>query len=47
MWGQYNEWQGCGYATGGLWYTKNNGQNLVPVFGNENTFVVGDSEDNN
>ena len=30
------------YATGGLWYTKNNGQSLVPVFDNENAFGIGD-----
>ncbi|MBK6380945.1 MAG: glycosyl hydrolase [Chitinophagaceae bacterium] len=30
------------YATGGLWYTKNNGQSLVPVFDKENVFGIGD-----
>ncbi len=30
------------YATGGLWYTKNNGQSLVPVFDKENAFSIGD-----
>ena len=30
------------YATGGLWYTKNNGQSLVPVFDKENAFGIGD-----
>ncbi|MBK7308986.1 MAG: hypothetical protein IPI88_19525 [Chitinophagaceae bacterium] len=30
------------YATGGLWYTKNNGQSLVPVFDKENVFDIGD-----
>ena len=30
------------YATGGLWYTKNNGQSLVPVFDKENAFCIGD-----
>ena len=30
------------YASGGLWYTTNNGQSLVPVFDNENAFSIGD-----
>ncbi len=30
------------YATGGLWYTANNGQSLVPVFEKENVFGIGD-----
>jgi photosystem II stability/assembly factor-like uncharacterized protein len=30
------------YASGGLWYTNNNGQSLVPVFDKENTFSIGD-----
>lgn len=30
------------YATGGLWYTKNNGQSLVPVFDKENSIGIGD-----
>jgi hypothetical protein len=30
------------YATGGLWYTHNNGQSLVPVFDKENAFGIGD-----
>ncbi len=30
------------YASGGLWYTKNNGQSLVPVFDKENAFSIGD-----
>ena len=30
------------YATGGLWYTKNNGQSLVPVFERENSIGIGD-----
>jgi len=30
------------YATGGLWYTKNNGQSLVPVFDKENVIGIGD-----
>jgi len=30
------------YATGGLWYTKNNGQSLVPVFDKEMQFGIGD-----
>lgn len=30
------------YASGGLWYTKNNGQSLVPVFEKENAFSLGD-----
>jgi photosystem II stability/assembly factor-like uncharacterized protein len=30
------------YATGGLWYTTNNGQSLVPVFDKENVIGIGD-----
>lgn len=30
------------YATGGLWYTNNNGQSLVPVFDKENAIGIGD-----
>ncbi len=30
------------YASGGLWYTKNNGQSLVPIFDKENAFSIGD-----
>ncbi len=30
------------YASGGLWYSKNNGQSLVPVFDKENAFSLGD-----
>lgn len=30
------------YATGGLWYSNNNGQSLVPVFDKENAFGIGD-----
>ena len=30
------------YASGGLWYTANNGQSLVPVFDKENAFSIGD-----
>lgn len=30
------------YASGGLWYTRNNGQSLVPVFDKENAFSLGD-----
>ena len=30
------------YATGGLWYTKNNGQSLIPVFERENSIGIGD-----
>ena len=30
------------YASGGLWYTKNNGQSLVPVFEKENAYSIGD-----
>ncbi|MEO6541400.1 MAG: hypothetical protein ABIN74_10430, partial [Ferruginibacter sp.] len=30
------------YASGGLWYTQNNGQSLVPVFEKENVFSIGD-----
>jgi len=30
------------YASGGLWYSNNNGQSLVPVFDKENTFTIGD-----
>jgi photosystem II stability/assembly factor-like uncharacterized protein len=30
------------YATGGLWYTTNNGQSLVPVFDKEDAMSIGD-----
>lgn len=30
------------YATGGLWFTNNNGQSLVPVFDKENVIGIGD-----
>ncbi len=30
------------YASGGLWYTKNNGQSLVPIFDKENVLTIGD-----
>ena len=30
------------YASGGLWYTKNNGQSLVPIFEKENAYSIGD-----
>lgn len=30
------------YATGGLWYTTNNGQSLIPVFDNEDVTGIGD-----
>ncbi|HUS00305.1 MAG TPA: hypothetical protein VMY77_01175 [Chitinophagaceae bacterium] len=30
------------YSTGGLWYTSNNGQSLVPVFDKEETINMGD-----
>ncbi|MGB4846232.1 MAG: hypothetical protein WBP16_17315, partial [Ferruginibacter sp.] len=30
------------YASGGLWYSNNNGQSLVPVFDKENAFSLGD-----
>lgn len=30
------------YATGGLWYTKNNGQSLIPIFDKENSIGIGD-----
>lgn len=30
------------YATGGLWYTKNNGQSLVPIFDSEAIMTIGD-----
>lgn len=30
------------YASGGLWYTKNNGQSFVPVFDNEDVMTIGD-----
>jgi len=30
------------YASGGLWYTTNNGQSLVPVFDQEDAFSIGD-----
>jgi photosystem II stability/assembly factor-like uncharacterized protein len=30
------------YASGGLWYTSNNGQSLVPVFEKEAAYTIGD-----
>ncbi|MFM9909682.1 MAG: VPS10 domain-containing protein [Chitinophagaceae bacterium] len=30
------------YASGGLWYTINNGQSFVPVFDNEDILTIGD-----
>jgi hypothetical protein len=30
------------YASGGLWYTKNNGQSFVPVFDTEDVITIGD-----
>ncbi|MEO6538014.1 MAG: hypothetical protein ABIT07_12950 [Ferruginibacter sp.] len=30
------------YASGGLWYTSNNGQSFKPVFEKENAFTIGD-----
>ncbi len=30
------------YATGGLWYTSNNGQSLVPIFDREDAMTIGD-----
>src|SRR5438105_12689984 len=30
------------YATGGLWYTTNNGQSFVPVFDSEEVITIGD-----
>jgi len=30
------------YATGGLWYTNNNGQSLTPIFDKENVMGIGD-----
>lgn len=30
------------YASGGLWYTSNNGQSMVPVFDNEDALTIGD-----
>ena len=30
------------YSTGGLWYTTNNGQSLIPVFDKENVIGIGD-----
>ncbi len=30
------------YASGGLWYSNNNGQSLTPVFDKENAFSMGD-----
>ena len=30
------------YATGGLWYTNNNGQSLTPIFDKENVIGIGD-----
>ena len=30
------------YASGGLWYSNNNGQSLVPIFEKEDAYTVGD-----
>jgi Sortilin, neurotensin receptor 3, len=30
------------YASGGLWYTKNNGQSFKPIFDNEDVITIGD-----
>lgn len=30
------------YASGGVWYTKNNGQSFKPIFDNQHTITVGD-----
>ena len=30
------------YSTGGLWYTANNGQSLIPIFDKENVIGIGD-----
>ncbi len=30
------------YASGGLWYTKNNGQSFTPLFDNEDAITIGD-----
>ncbi len=30
------------YASGGLWYTKNNGQSFSPIFDNEDVMTIGD-----
>lgn len=30
------------YASGGLWYTKNNGQSFTPIFDNEDVITIGD-----
>ncbi|MFN8251553.1 MAG: hypothetical protein U0V75_06685 [Ferruginibacter sp.] len=30
------------YASGGLWYTTNNGQSFVPLFDNEDAITIGD-----
>jgi len=30
------------YASGGLWYTVNNGQSFVPIFDNEDILTIGD-----
>src|SRR5690348_17178336 len=30
------------YASGGLWYTKNNGQSFTPVFDREDVITIGD-----
>lgn len=30
------------YASGGLWYTKNNGQSFVPIFDNQRVMTIGD-----
>lgn len=30
------------YASGGLWYTRNNGQSFVPIFDHEDVITIGD-----
>ncbi len=30
------------YASGGVWYTNNNGQSFTPIFDTENTLTIGD-----
>ncbi len=30
------------YASGGLWYSKNNGQSFTPIFDNEDVMTIGD-----
>ncbi len=30
------------YASGGLWYSNNNGQSMTPIFDKENAFSIGD-----